>query len=43
MQRIKGSRNGKKRFDSNPTGKTVPITVFEEHIVKMNKVIAFNF
>jgi hypothetical protein len=43
MQKIKGEINGKKRFDSNPTGKTVPIEVFKKHIIKMNRVIYFNF
>ncbi len=43
IQKVKATRNGKKRYDSNPTGKTIPIEVFKEHIIKMNKVIYFNF
>jgi len=37
------TNNKKKVFDHNPTGKSVPIVVFGEHKIEMNKVTAFNF
>jgi outer membrane protein OmpA-like peptidoglycan-associated protein len=41
--KAKLTKNDNEIYDSNPTSKTIPIEVFKEHIIKMNKVIYFNF
>jgi outer membrane protein OmpA-like peptidoglycan-associated protein len=42
-QKIKATRNKNPVFDSNPTSESVPITVFKEYNMTMDKVTAFNF
>lgn len=43
VMKMNVTKNRKKVYDSNPSGKSVPIIVFGEKIIKMNKVTAFNF
>jgi len=41
--KVKGKINDDDVLDYNPTGRTVPVTVFERKEMKMKKVTAFNF
>lgn len=41
--KVIGQLNGNNVFDSNPSGETVPITIFEQRFITSGRVTAFNF
>lgn len=43
MMKVKATKNDKEVYDSNPKNKSVPVVVFKEQEIKMDKVTAFNF